>query len=237
MRTEKTALLFGPYRAPRLKVGDRAFCLYRDGPVVIRGLSSARIDWPRCRPLDPPRGPLGLLVDEELARAIRNESATAVAYWWGVDRTTVIKWRRALGVTRKNNQGTHRLVLGAIQASLDSRFGKDSRRASDGAASRPSRGRKAVWTPEEVALLGALTDPEVARRTGRSLHAVNNKRWSLGRPALAEGARGPRRVYWTAEEDEAVRTLPAREVARRYKRTLGAIERRRLFLGVDAARK
>ena len=110
---ERTQLLFGPYRVPRLKCGDRAFCLYRDAPVKILGTSTARVPWPRCRPVDPPFNGRGLLVDEELARAVRNESATAVAYWWGVNRSTVGRWRRALGATRTNNPGTHRLVLGA----------------------------------------------------------------------------------------------------------------------------
>ena len=125
---DKVKLLFGPYRAPPLRRGDRAFCHVRDYPVVVIGWSDARIPRPRCLPLDPPRHGRGPLIDDGLARAIRHESATAVAHWWGVHVSTVLNWRKALGVTRANNKGTHRLVLGAIQASLDSRFDQAPRR-------------------------------------------------------------------------------------------------------------
>jgi hypothetical protein len=34
---ERVRLLFGPYHAPPVKRGDRAFCLVRDAPVVVIG--------------------------------------------------------------------------------------------------------------------------------------------------------------------------------------------------------
>jgi hypothetical protein len=45
-------LLFGPYRPPVLRKGDRAFCLFRDCAVVVTSWTDARIPWPRCRALD-----------------------------------------------------------------------------------------------------------------------------------------------------------------------------------------
>ena len=77
---DRLKLLFGPYRAPPLRRGDRATCLYRDTTVVITSWTDAPIPWPRCRALDS-RGGFGLLVDEELARAVRHESAAAVMHW------------------------------------------------------------------------------------------------------------------------------------------------------------
>jgi hypothetical protein len=68
---DRTKLLFGPYQAPRLRKGDRATCLFKDTDVVDTGWTDARISWPRCRPLDVPRSHPSLLVDDELARAIR----------------------------------------------------------------------------------------------------------------------------------------------------------------------
>jgi hypothetical protein len=222
-------LLFGPYKAPPLRRGDRAFCLCRDAPVYVIRISDAPIPWPVCLPLERPRCGRGLLVDEELARAIRNESAAAVAHWWGVNHCTVARWRRLLGVTKTNNEGTHRLVLGAIQASLESRFGGAT---GQGVSPYPARGRAAVWSAEEIALLGALPDAEVARRTGRSLPAVNKKRLGLGRPAVTAegGARSER--FWRPEEDEAVLALPPGEAARRTGRSLRAVHHRRSVLGI-----
>ena len=83
---DRVRLLHGPYKAPRLRRGDRAFCLFRDCDVVVTGWTDARISWPRCRPVDVPRSHPSLLVDEELARAIRHESAAAVRFWWGAVR-------------------------------------------------------------------------------------------------------------------------------------------------------
>jgi hypothetical protein len=49
---DRVKLLFGPYRAPPRKRGDRAFCLFRDCTVVVTSWTDVRIPWPRC----PARG-------------------------------------------------------------------------------------------------------------------------------------------------------------------------------------
>src|SRR5262245_24011532 len=80
---DQVRLLFGPYRPPLLKRGDRAFCLVRDGDVVITSWSYSRIPWPRCRAAGTRGGGTGLVIDEELARPVLHESAPADCYWWG----------------------------------------------------------------------------------------------------------------------------------------------------------
>ena len=78
---DRVLLLHGPYEAPPLRVGDRASCLFRDCDVVVTGWTDARISWPRCRPLDVRRSHPSLLVNEDLARAVCQESAAAQMYW------------------------------------------------------------------------------------------------------------------------------------------------------------
>lgn len=114
-------LLYGPYTLPALKEGDRAMCLYRDREVVIYDWSLSPISWPLCYPVGTRAAGKGLLVDEELARAVRVESAVAIQYWWGVSGATVGKWRKIVGAGRKNNPGTHRLILATVRKASASR--------------------------------------------------------------------------------------------------------------------
>src|SRR5262245_7843833 len=114
---ERVKLLFGPYTPPKLKRDDRANCLVRDCTVVITSISAGRIPWPRPRARDQRGGGgSGLLVDEELARAVRSEPAAAVMYWWGVGVHAVWRWRKALGVGRMDSPGRRRLILAAGEA-------------------------------------------------------------------------------------------------------------------------
>src|SRR5262249_8531946 len=120
---DRHRLLFGPYQAPALRPGDRATCLLRGGPVVVTGWTAARIPWPRCRALGV-NGGSGLLVEGELARAVRGESATAVCFWWGVSPGTVCHWRRTLGVGRTDPEGSRRLLRAASAAGAAAQRGK-----------------------------------------------------------------------------------------------------------------
>jgi hypothetical protein len=103
---EKCRMRHGPYHAPPFKRGDRATCHFRDCDVKIIGWTDARIAWPRCLPVNS-KGHPSLLLDDELARAVRTEAAAAVCYWWGVSQGVVQRWRKALGVTRTNNARTN----------------------------------------------------------------------------------------------------------------------------------
>lgn len=95
-------LLFGPYRPPACKEGGWLMDeLY--GLVQVNGFTSARFSWPTRK--RPGGGPRTLALTEDLVRALRNESAVAVAYWWGISTKTVRVFRRALDVPR-NTPGT-----------------------------------------------------------------------------------------------------------------------------------
>jgi hypothetical protein len=187
---DRVKLLHGPYRAPRLHVGERATCLYRDCDVVVTAWTDALISWPRALPVGE-RGHPSILVDDELARAVRLESAAAVRFWWGVSGLVIWKWRKALGVGRMDNPGSRRLMLAASMKGADALRGVPLSAKQVEIRRRNARalnlGRHLIpgyhgpwWTQHEVALLGKLPDEEVARRVGRTRDAVRCKRHELG---------------------------------------------------------
>ena len=187
-------LLAGPYLAPRLRKGSRTQCLYRDAEIVITSMSNGRTPWPRCRAVGS-RGGSGLLVDDELARAVRTESAEAIMYWWGVSCSTVWLWRLALGVDRLNNPGSQRLIrrnakLGA-EAIKRKEFTAEEREVKRQLSIRLNTARHLKpgyhgrwWTKRELAVLGQVPDDAAARQTGRSVNANRQRRELLGRPRI-----------------------------------------------------
>jgi hypothetical protein len=192
-------LLFGPYDPPALRRGDRAECLFRDCDVVILRWSQGRIPWPRCRAIGT-RGGCGLLVDEELARAVRSESAAAVMFWWGASKKAVWHWRKTLGVGRMDSEGSRRLIQAAAElggaARRERGLTDEERHAASERGKRLNLGRYLVpgyqgrwWTKKELNLLGKLPDEEVAARIGRTKHAVRVRRTMLGIPTAFDRRR------------------------------------------------
>jgi hypothetical protein len=116
-------LLYGRYRTPNPRRGDRAFSLDLDCTVVVTGLRDGPIAWPLCRPIDNRMGRPTLRLADDLARAVRNESAAAVMYWWRVGSGLVWRWRKALEVTRTNNRGTRRLIRAASECGASKQRG------------------------------------------------------------------------------------------------------------------
>src|SRR5262245_37249898 len=197
-RRERVRLLFGPDDPPPLTRGARAFCLVRDCLVVVTSWSACHIQWPRRRAKDGPGRASGLLVDETLALAVRQESAAAVMHWWGVSAKAVWRWRKALGVGRTDSPGTRRLIQAAAEKGADQLRGKPLlpevveklRRAALADGRRPGpTGRE--WQPWELELLGTTPDEVVARQTRRTVGAVRVMRTRRGIPS-GHG--------WTAEE-------------------------------------
>ena len=90
--------LIDEYSPPDLRVGSRAFCLFRGVECVVTSWTTAPIPWPRIQPVGS-MGGSGLLVDETLLRAIRIESARALHHWFGISFRTISRWRKNFGVT------------------------------------------------------------------------------------------------------------------------------------------
>jgi hypothetical protein len=141
-----------------------------------------------------------------LARAVRHEAAAAVMFWWGASKTAVQNWRRALGVGRTDNEGTARLVLAAAEKGAEAVKARDWTEDERGHRRRNAiekdLGRNLVtgyrgplWAAGEIALLGTFPDEEAARRTGRTVNAVRQKREELGIPNPARQRREVGRDY------------------------------------------
>lgn len=89
-------LQFSPYETPPFTLPRMAH--WTSCPTLtIAGVSKGRIPWPYCVPRSR-----ALIVYRGLERAVRMESASAVAYWWGVSIDTVGTWRRTLGISQYN---------------------------------------------------------------------------------------------------------------------------------------
>src|SRR5262249_62064296 len=110
-------------------------------------------------------------------------------------KTAVNSWRRALGVSRTNNEGTHRRMLAASAAGVavlqyhgltDAQCDAQSKRSKELNLARfLTKGYHGPWwTDEQLALLGKEPDDVVAAKIGRTVEGVRLKRMRLGIPNL-----------------------------------------------------
>jgi hypothetical protein len=182
-------------------------------------------------------GGSGLLVDEELARAVRLESALALQHWFGIKSETVTRWRRILGVP-KWNPGSVRLRR-ALNQEYGARLkGKklppaqvEQRRQTALALGLRPTGRWSAngWTAEQLALLGTMPDEDLARKTGRTTGAVRHRRTELGIPS-------PTGWAWTDAQLALLGKVPDGELAAQTGRTVGAVRCQRTGRGIPSAR-
>ncbi len=186
MATALPRLLHGPYLPQRVHIGERVHCQLRDCLCVITSWSDARISWPRCRAIGS-RGGSGLLLDDQLAHAVRNESAKALGFWWGVSADVVWRWRKLLGIPRAGTEGSRVLIQAAAQlgaAAIKARtWTREEREQQRQRSLALNLGQHLWsgyhgqwWTPEELALLGTSSDEVVAAQIGRTVNAVRVKR-------------------------------------------------------------
>jgi len=104
-QSKRAELLLGPYHPPDVDVGTEITCHLR-GKGRVCGWGTGKIRWPLIRVGHGGKGAYAMTA--ELARAVRNESESAICYWFGVGTATVAIWRRKLGVPQFND-GTRRL--------------------------------------------------------------------------------------------------------------------------------
>ena len=210
---DRPRLIAGPYAAPECAAGDLIHCHLRRKPIRVDGFTVAPIPWPFG---GGGRGQR-LIVADELRRAIFVESAVAVEAHWGVGRGTASNWRVFFKVGE--TPGTRRA------------------RESVTPPRRPVAPRHHAWTPEEDALLGTVTDREVARRLGVAPVIILNRRKFLGIPRCpapkGEAWTGPR---WRPSDDALLGSATDEEVAHRLGKSRSTISMRRNKLKIPAFR-
>jgi hypothetical protein len=223
--SERVKLLYGPYRPPRCKVGENVTCEYHGREMVVSGMTDAPISWPQGRS----RNGLSVIVCGDLVRAIRTESAMAVAYHWGVHSSTVSKWRKALGVPRMTN-GTRRLRIEWTTEIFTPEF--------------RAKGREAMHRPDVRAKLSALRKGrrqhpntiEACRRLGqrpksdawkRALSERSKKMWENPE---AHGL--PQRRKWAEDELALLGADSDNAVARALGLPVGIVRYKRQSLGI-----
>ena len=221
---QTTALHFGPYSTPRVKIGQRVTCEVR-GDVTIVGISSGRIQWPIGKTIRAN----SLVVIGDLAKALRRESPSAIRYWWGVGSDAVWKWRKALGVGE--TQGTTILrklcatpeKIAMLNAAASAVADRPERRAKIAAA------RRGKPRPSHVAAM--LRTLQTGKRPTEATRA------KMSQAHKQRGTRPPKAGRtWELREDDLLRTLPPKEVAERTGRTLTAVFSRRSLLGLEDGR-
>jgi DNA-binding CsgD family transcriptional regulator len=84
------------------------------------------------------------------------------------------------------------------------------------------------WRAEDDAMLGTVSDQEIASRLGRSATSVKARRTRLG---IASN-----RHWWTPGQDVLLGKFPDEELARRLGRSIEAVRARRERLGIPAPR-
>jgi hypothetical protein len=217
--------LLGRYRAPRFRYGRVVRCEVRGGVEVV-GLHEAPIPWP----VGKKGRAKSLVVFKDLARAVRRESEVAVAHHWGVDKQTVRKWRKALGVGRVTEGTSRRLSDHAREPAVVAGLKKAQAKSGD-----PARRAKL-----SAAMRGKKKDRRVVAALAAQRRGTRHREESRRKMSEAHRRRGtlvPGTVVWTEQEDELVRSLPAAEAARRTGRTLGAVWARRRVLGLPDGRR
>jgi hypothetical protein len=216
-------LNFGPYRTPTFRYGSNAQDEVR-GDVTIVGLTDARIPWP----IGKTTRAKSLVVYKGLTKAIRRESAQAVAYWWGVDPQTVSKWRRIVAAPRMT-EGELRLR----QAYGQSDWFKRAQQKAWAKARDPVRCAKIAAARQRKPRPPHVTEALRQANVGRPLSGETRHKTSLAHNR--RGTRPPKAGKpWSAKEDALLRTLPTQEAVEPTGRTVYAVQMRRSFLRIPA---
>ena len=134
---QKVRLLGEPYLPPACRVDSVLYDVARDEYYKVGGWTDGRISWPRRKKNGTP----SLICTEELARALRTESAMAITYWWGMSQGTICTLRGLLDEVGKSTPGTKKLKAANVPIHFT--------------PNEAAKGRAKAATPESIAKMSA----------------------------------------------------------------------------------
>jgi hypothetical protein len=211
--------LLGTYDTPRFKYGAAVMCEVR-GEVILTKLTNARIPWPLAKRPGGRRHTHA--VYGALAQAVRRESLSAVAYWWGVTGQTVTKWRAAMGVGAMT-EGT---TLLKVASATNSPALAAARQRGVAKARDPERCEKIAASKRGKPRPRHVIEAMRKGRTGKP-HTAEARR-KIGEASRRRGAIPPAAGrLWTAKEEAMLGKVPDELLARKTNRKVSAVVQRR----------
>jgi hypothetical protein len=178
-KVESRRLLYGPYNAPHVRIGDELQCnVY--GLQVVAGWWGPK-QWPRAKARGRPR----LIICDELSRAIKFETCETVSTHWGIHIRTIAKWRKKLGFETS--------ITVAASAFKSAKMRRDRTVRPDcyvlpgyhnfatlTSAARMEFGRRSAgaraWSPQEIDALRYLTNSSAMVQLNRPFSSIINAR-------------------------------------------------------------
>ena len=216
--SDRFKLRFGPYATPPFSYGDVVMDEVR-GEVTIVGLTDGLIPWPIGK-----RGRAKtIVVYAGLADAVRKEANITVCHWWGITPQTVSKWRKSLEIGR---------VTEGTSALLRDHFTPQRQKVMR--VKRTPKYRDPVRNEKiRSSRLGKPRPKHVIDALRESHLGTNWSEQTRHRQLESRMRRFPKSFApWTPEDDELVRTLSIRVVAKRTGRSKNKVAERRAALGM-----
>ncbi len=194
-------LLGAPYTSPLVIPGDWLVDEL-EGAVEVGGFTDGLFRWPTRKRSGRPSP----ILCGDLLRAVRTECAESVQFWWGFSPSLVGRWRRALGVTRRNNPGDQAVARAraALARSLDRKAPPKAPAAWSSRRSRVHPPPRQQAQPGLVRLHARPQLPE-CRQQGRgafphSGRDRNNAIWSKSEEDLLRQHYQQRGSLWCAQQ-------------------------------------
>ena len=184
--------------------------------ALLLGRSVTNVAWRRNKLGIPPKARARPWTDEEKS-LLGSKPDEELAQKFG--RTVVAVGSRRIQLGRPKPDAAFKIIKVSTS-------GASRRQLANMVNAKPGAAY-CTWSVEEDALLGKLTDEEVARKLGYPVRRVRRRRQLLGRRNP-----NPRHRHWTKEEVALLGTRPDREVAPLVKRTLNNVRAKRLELGI-----